>query len=60
MPARTMADTILDVRINDSSHGEIGINTLLAGSNGCPSCWPAATTRRAKSSAHCCPRVLIR
>ncbi|MGP3913743.1 M55 family metallopeptidase [Nonomuraea sp. 10N515B] len=34
MPARTMADTILDVRINESSHGEIGINTLLAGSNG--------------------------
>ncbi|MEQ4722925.1 M55 family metallopeptidase [Nonomuraea sp. B19D2] len=34
MPARTMADIILDVRINDGSHGEIGINTLLAGPNG--------------------------
>ncbi|WP_371825855.1 M55 family metallopeptidase [Nonomuraea turcica] len=29
-----MADTILDVRISDSSHGVIGINILLAGSNG--------------------------
>ncbi|MFI7126989.1 M55 family metallopeptidase [Nonomuraea sp. NPDC050153] len=34
--AHTMADAILDVRINDRSHGEIGVNTLLAGSYGVP------------------------
>ncbi|WP_043637223.1 M55 family metallopeptidase [Nonomuraea candida] len=34
--AHTMADAILDVRINGRSHGEIGINTLLAGSYGAP------------------------
>ncbi|WP_327591405.1 M55 family metallopeptidase (plasmid) [Nonomuraea sp. NBC_00507] len=32
--AHTIADAILDVRINGRSHGEIGINTLLAGSCG--------------------------
>ncbi|MFI6457162.1 M55 family metallopeptidase [Streptosporangium amethystogenes] len=34
--AHTIADAILDVRINGASHGEIGINTLLAGSYGVP------------------------
>lgn len=34
--AHTMADAILDVRINDRSYGEIGINTLLAASFGVP------------------------
>jgi D-amino peptidase len=34
--AHTITDAILDVRINGRSHGEIGINTLLAGSYGAP------------------------
>ncbi|MEQ4725021.1 M55 family metallopeptidase [Nonomuraea sp. B19D2] len=34
--AHTIADAILDVRIAGRSHGEIGINTLLAGSYGVP------------------------
>ncbi|WP_206641466.1 M55 family metallopeptidase [Nonomuraea polychroma] len=34
--AHTMAEAVLDVRINGASHGEIGINTLLAGSYGVP------------------------
>ncbi|MEV0594665.1 M55 family metallopeptidase [Nonomuraea cavernae] len=34
--AHTIADAILDVRVNGCSHGEIGINTLLAGSYGVP------------------------
>ncbi|WP_436758428.1 M55 family metallopeptidase [Streptosporangium sp. V21-05] len=34
--AHTITDAILDVRINGASHGEIGINTLLAGSYGVP------------------------
>ncbi|MEV1005138.1 M55 family metallopeptidase [Nonomuraea sp. NPDC050202] len=34
--AHTMTDAVLDVRINGASHGEIGINTLLAASFGVP------------------------
>ncbi|MEU8381211.1 M55 family metallopeptidase [Streptosporangium sp. NPDC048865] len=34
--AHTIGDAVLDVRINGASHGEIGINTLLAGSYGVP------------------------
>ncbi len=36
MLLHTLADAILNVRINGASHGEIGINTLLAGSYGPP------------------------
>ncbi|WP_189243946.1 M55 family metallopeptidase [Planobispora rosea] len=34
--AHTMAEAVLDVRINGTSHGEIGINALLAASYGVP------------------------
>ncbi|MGW4792209.1 M55 family metallopeptidase [Nonomuraea sp. NPDC004297] len=34
--AHTMADAILDVRLGGTSHGEIGLNTLLAASYGVP------------------------
>ncbi|WP_285774174.1 M55 family metallopeptidase [Microtetraspora sp. NBRC 13810] len=34
--AHTISDAVLDIRIHGRSHGEIGINTLLAGSYGVP------------------------
>ncbi|GAB1821738.1 M55 family metallopeptidase [Herbidospora sp. RD11066] len=34
--AHTMSDAVLDVRLNGASHGEIGINVLLAASYGVP------------------------